>query len=94
MQEDALTVIDEDEIKGVDVRKAVTAALVLVGVIGAASAGIAPIVLTAIVGVLALLLTRVITPEEAYAAVEWKVIFLLAGVLSMGAACKRPAVTR
>ncbi len=89
MQEDALTVIDEDEIKGVDVRKAVTAALVLVGVIGAASAGFAPIVLTAIVGVLALLLTRVITPEEAYAAVEWKVIFLLAGVLSMGAALQK-----
>ena len=89
MQEDAVTVIDEYEIKGIDVRKAVTAALVLVGVIGAASAGLAPIVLSAIVGVLALLLTRVITPEEAYASVEWKVIFLLAGVLSMGAALQK-----
>ncbi len=89
MQEDAVTVIDEYEIKGINVRKAVTAALVLVGVIGAASAGLAPIVLSAIVGVLALLLTRVITPEEAYASVEWKVIFLLAGVLSMGAALQK-----
>jgi di/tricarboxylate transporter len=89
MQEDAVTVIDEYEIKGIDVRKALTAALVLVGVIGAASAGLAPIVLSAIVGVLALLLTRVITPEEAYAAVEWKVIFLLAGVLSMGSALQK-----
>ncbi|MBK9514067.1 MAG: SLC13 family permease [Flavobacteriales bacterium] len=89
MQEDAVTVIDEYEIKGIDLRKALTAALVLVGVIGAASAGLAPIVLSAIVGVLALLLTRVITPEEAYAAVEWKVIFLLAGVLSMGAALQK-----
>lgn len=89
MQDEALTVIDEYEIKRIDVRKALTAVLVLVGVIGAASMGIAPIVLTAIVGVLALLLTRVITPEEAYAAVEWKVIFLLAGVLSMGAALQK-----
>ncbi|MBP7450399.1 MAG: SLC13 family permease [Flavobacteriales bacterium] len=89
MQEDAVTVIDEYEIKGIDLRKALTAALVLVGVIGAASAGLAPIVLSAIVGVLALLLTRVITPEEAYAAVEWKVIFLLAGVLSMGSALQK-----
>ncbi|MBK9417578.1 MAG: SLC13 family permease [Flavobacteriales bacterium] len=89
MQEDAVTVIDEYEIKGIDVRKALTAALVLVGVIGAATAGLAPIVLSAIVGVLALLLTRVITPEEAYAAVEWKVIFLLAGVLSMGSALQK-----
>ena len=81
-----LTIIDEMEIKRIDVRKAITALLVLAGVIGVASAHMAPIVMTAIVGVLALLVARVITPLEAYAAVEWKVIFLLAGVLSMGAA--------
>jgi len=84
-----LTIIDEYEIKRVDVRKAVTATLVLAGVIGGATMGWAPIVLTAIIGVLALLVLRVITPEEAYASVEWKVIFLLAGVLSMGAALQK-----
>lgn len=88
-KEDTLTVIDEYEIKRIDAFKAFTAVGVLAGVIGAASLGWAPIVLTAIVGVLALLLLRVITPEEAYAAVEWKVIFLLAGVLSMGAALQK-----
>jgi di/tricarboxylate transporter len=88
-REGGLTIIDEYEIKRVDIRKAVTATLVLVGVIGGASMGWAPIVLTAIIGVLALLLLRVITPEEAYASVEWKVIFLLAGVLSMGAALQK-----
>ncbi|MEX1132112.1 MAG: SLC13 family permease [Flavobacteriales bacterium] len=89
IREGDLTIIDEFEIKGVDVRKAITATFVLVGVIGGATMGWAPIVLTAIIGVLALLVLRVITPEEAYAAVEWKVIFLLAGVLSMGAALQK-----
>jgi di/tricarboxylate transporter len=88
-REGALTIIDEYEIKSVDIRKAVTATLVLAGVIGGATMGWAPIVLTAIIGVLALLVLRVITPEEAYASVEWKVIFLLAGVLSMGAALQK-----
>jgi len=88
-REGALTIIDEYEIKRVDIRKAVTATLVLAGVIGGATLGWAPIVLTAIIGVLALLVLRVITPEEAYASVEWKVIFLLAGVLSMGAALQK-----
>src|SRR5690606_19204853 len=51
--------------------------------------GLAPIVMSAMVGVLALLVGRVIDPEEAYKAIEWKVIFLLAGVLSMGAALQK-----
>ncbi len=89
LRDGALTLIDEYEIKRIDIRRAVTAVLVLAGVIGGATAGWAPIVLTAIIGVLALLVLRVITPEEAYAAVEWKVIFLLAGVLSMGAALQK-----
>jgi di/tricarboxylate transporter len=88
-REGALTIIDEYEIKRVDIRKALTASLVLLGVIGGATLGWAPIVLTAIIGLLFLLVLRVITPEEAYAAVEWKVIFLLAGVLSMGAALQK-----
>ncbi len=89
MNEEDLTVIEEYEEPGVDWRKALLALGVIVGVVGAATAGIAPIVLTAIVGVLALLVTQVLTPEEAYEAVEWKVIFMLAGVLSMGAALEK-----
>ncbi len=87
--EGALSTIDEFEVQRVDYRKAITASLVLVGVVLGASMGWAPIVLTAIIGVLALLLLGVITPEDAYASVEWKVIFLLAGVLSMGAALQK-----
>lgn len=88
-EEDALTIIDEYDDAPFDGVKATKALLVLVGVVAAAATGLAPIVITALVGVMALLLTRVITPEEAYRAIEWKVIFLLAGVLSMGAALQK-----
>ncbi len=88
-EDDALTVINEYEIKGLNVRKAVIAIAVLIGVVAAPTLGLVPIVMSAMVGVLALLLGRVIDPEEAYKAVEWKVIFLLAGVLSMGAALQK-----
>ena len=36
-----------------------------------------------------MVLTQSITPEEAYNAIEWKVIFMLAGVLSMGTALEK-----
>jgi di/tricarboxylate transporter len=88
-EHDALTIINEYENKALDVRKAVTAIVILAGVIALPTLGIAPIVMSAMVGVLALLVARVIDPEEAYRAVEWKVIFLLAGVLSMGAALQK-----
>lgn len=89
IREDVLTIIEEFEMKKVERYKAFMAVLVMAGVIGFTYTGSAPIVLTAMIGVLALLVTRVITPEEAYSSVEWKVIFLLAGVLSMGAALQK-----
>jgi len=45
-----------------------------------------PILATAVVGCLALVMTRCITLDDAYSAIDWKVIFLLAGVLPLGVA--------
>ncbi len=66
--------------------KMLTVVLALVGVIAMASLEIMPIMMAAIVGSMFLVLTRCITMEEAYTAIDWKVIFLLAGALSMGVA--------
>lgn len=41
------------------------------------------------VGALLLIMTRLLTPKEAYQAIEWKVIFMMAGVLSMGTALEK-----
>lgn len=69
--------------------KAIWALVIAAGVITAASLGIADILMAGMVGCLLMLTTGVIKPQEAYAAIEWKVIFMVAGVLSMGAALEK-----
>lgn len=59
---------------------------ILVGVVSLAALDIAPIVLTAIAGSLLLVLTGCLTAEDAYEAINWKIIFLLAGLIPLGAA--------
>jgi len=59
----------------------IVAAVVLV-----AALGILPIVATAMLGCLAMILTGCLRIEDAYQAVEWKVVFLLAGLIPLGIA--------
>jgi di/tricarboxylate transporter len=69
--------------------KIIPAMAIIAGVISTAAAGFAPIVLTATIGCILLILFKVITVEEAYKAIEWKVIFMIAGILSMGTALEK-----
>jgi len=62
---------------------------ILAGVILTAALGVAPIVLTASTGALLLVLIGAVSSQEAYRAVDWQVIFMLAGVLSMGTALEK-----
>ena len=50
---------------------------------------IIPIVVGVILGVIALLLSKVITPNEAYSSIHWQVIIVIAAFLPMGAAIQR-----
>jgi len=52
-----------------------------------------PIMLAAILGAVAMVVTQCITIEEAYKAVDWKIIFLLAGVLPLGLALEQSGAT-
>lgn len=61
----------------------------LAGVVGLAAVGLMPIVVSAILGCIALVATRCISMQEAYEAIDWKVIFLLAGVLPLGIALEK-----
>lgn len=70
----------------VDTRRAWLSILVLAGVIAAAGLGWLPIVAAALLGCVALVALRCLQPEEAYAAIDWRVILLLAGVLPLGIA--------
>jgi len=58
---------------------------ILVAVIGAASFGLAPVELTSVAGALLMVLTGVLTPRSAARALDWNVLFILAGSVSLGA---------
>lgn len=62
---------------------------IVVGVVLAAATGLVPIVSGAIVGCILMVMTRCLTLEEAYGAINWQVIFLLAGVLTLGTALEK-----
>ncbi len=71
-----------------DVSKAWIASLCFLGAIALAVAG-APISLAFFTGAIAMVLTRVLTIGEAYQAIEWKVVFLLAGLIPLGIAMQK-----
>lgn len=71
-------------------KKRIPVALGIVGaVVLAATTGILPIVTAALAGVVAMVATRCLRPTELYTAVDWNVIFLLAGVIPLGIALER-----
>ena len=55
----------------------------------AASLNLTSILISAMIGALLMVVTGILKPIEAYNSVEWKVIFMMAGVLSMGTALEK-----
>jgi len=72
----------------------VTAVAIVAAVVAAAATGLVPIVAGAIVGCILMVLTRCLTRDEAYSAINWQVIFLLAGVLTLGTALEKSGAAR
>lgn len=71
-----------------------TAIAIVAGVVLAAATGAVPIVAGAIVGCILMVLTRCLTLDEAYGSINWQVIFLLAGVLTLGTALETTGAAR
>jgi len=59
---------------------------IVVAVVGLAALNVLPIVVSALAGALAMVATRCLRPPELYEAVQWDVVFLLAGVIPLGIA--------
>jgi di/tricarboxylate transporter len=69
-----------------DTRRAPLAAMIMLGVVGAVMAGYAPISVAAVVGGTIMVLTGCLNMEQAYRAIDWRAIFLIAGMLPLGTA--------
>ena len=61
------------------------ALLILAAVVLPASFGLAPIEFLAVAGALAMVVTKVLTPRSAARALDWNVLFILAGSVGLGA---------
>lgn len=84
-----LVTLSEYQGKRVDYKKAIPALLIVAGVVAAAAFNITSILISAMIGSLLLITLTILKPQEAYEAIEWKVIFMMAGVLSMGKALEK-----
>jgi di/tricarboxylate transporter len=78
----------------VDTSKAPLAAAIMAGVVLAALSGWLPIYIAAVIGATLMVLTRCLTMEEAYRAIEWRAIFLIAGMLPLGTAMEQSGAAR
>ena len=69
-----------------DTRRAPLAAVIMLGVVACVMAGYAPIAVAAVVGGTVMILTGCLNMEQAYRAIDWRAIFLIAGMLPLGVA--------
>ncbi|SFB91418.1 TrkA-C domain-containing protein [Zunongwangia mangrovi] len=84
-----LVVLSNYHAKKVNYKKAIPALLITLGVVLSAALNLTSILISAMIGSLLLVTTSILKPKEAYDAIEWKVIFMMAGVLSMGKALEK-----
>jgi di/tricarboxylate transporter len=69
-----------------DTQRAPLAAFIMLAVVLSVMAGYAPISIAAVVGGSIMVLTGCLTMEQAYRAIDWRAIFLIAGMLPLGTA--------
>jgi di/tricarboxylate transporter len=72
-----------------DTQRAPLAAFIMLSVVLSVMAGYAPISVAAVVGGTIMVLTGCLTMEQAYRAIDWRAIFLIAGMLPLGAAMQQ-----
>jgi di/tricarboxylate transporter len=73
-------------VPGVDTRLAPLATLIMLGVVTSVLIGWLPIAIAAILGASLMVLTRCLNMEQAYRAIDWRAVFLIAGMLPLGIA--------
>lgn len=84
-----LLVLNPVWVKPVDARKAPLAGALMLLVVGSVLLGWAPISIAAVAGATLMVLSRCLTMEQAYNAIDWRSIFLIAGMLPLGIAMQQ-----
>lgn len=79
-------VLDEAAARAPRLERAKISVVIMVGVILSAIFGLLPISIAALTGATLMVLFGCLSMDEAYRAIEWKVVFLIAAMLPLGAA--------
>ncbi|MFZ6051186.1 sodium:proton antiporter [Halocola ammonii] len=85
--------LSESGIENVNKGNLLKVGAVILAIILLATFEIVPIVIGSFAGIFVLVLMGIIKMERAYRAIDWKVIFLLAGALSLGAAMNKTGLS-
>ncbi|MDH5525766.1 MAG: SLC13 family permease [Nitrospirota bacterium] len=79
-------VLEEVELEGMRTDRAWRAMLVMGAAVGCATFGLLHIALAGTIAAIAMVLLRCLTMEEAYRSIDWKSVFLIAGMLPLAIA--------
>jgi di/tricarboxylate transporter len=88
-QESDLALLGAVDLPEIRARKMKIAVPIVLGVVLLPALGATTILVSALVGVVLMFLTRCITPDEAYREMDWMVIVLLGAILPLGEAMHR-----
>jgi di/tricarboxylate transporter len=88
-----LLVLEEREVESLRADKAWIALAIIAGVIVISAFDWMPILVTALIGVVLMIITGCLKPGEIYGAVRWDIIFLLAGLIPLGTAMDKSGAT-
>ncbi|MFC5367148.1 SLC13 family permease [Salinirubrum litoreum] len=81
-----VAIAGEDRWEDFDRSKIPVALGILAGALGLAALDVLTLMVSALTGVAAMFFTGILTPEDAYEAIDWEVIFMVAGVIPLGIA--------
>jgi di/tricarboxylate transporter len=79
-------VLDEAAARAPRLKKAGISAVIMLAVLASAILGLVPIAIAGLTGAALMVLFGCLSMEEAYRAIEWKVVFLIAAMLPLGVA--------
>jgi di/tricarboxylate transporter len=93
-QPDLLVLGDETETGETRTRRAPLAALLLLLMIGIIAFDVTPVAIGTLLAAVLMVLFGCLTLDDAYAAIEWKAVFLMVGMLPMGLALEQSGTAR
>ena len=79
-------ILSQEGIQSFNRKQFWTVMAIIIGVISTAALNILPIAISTLIGVCLLVLSKTMTMKEVYQSIQWPIVFLLAGALSLGAA--------